>query len=389
MPTLLRLWSRIWPLAAAGLIGATIWFVSLALALDGVLDGAAPPRFGLVLVDLLIGAISMVLVVFRHRSPLLVAVLIAAGSGLSGAATGACLLAMVSLATHRRFGQIAIAVATVAGSAVAAEVLLGLSGLSDPSWVGAVSVLVAALAVSGIAVATGVAIGSRRAELAGLQREAELLREEQQTTIERAQLAERGRIARELHDELGHRLSVIALHSAALEYRPDLAPDQRASSVAAIRSAAQQALVDLRRTLGMLSEMPSDEPSPALTERLGELVEQVRQAGSTVTVQADPSVFEGLTPELSRTVFRVVQECLTNALRHAPGVSVNVEIDQTADWLRVAVSNRLAGVEPTSPGSGIGLAGIAERVRLNGGQLQIDQNLDGHFVVEVKLPWRR
>jgi signal transduction histidine kinase len=188
---------------------------------------------------------------------------------------------------------------------------------------------------------------------------------------------------------LGHRLSVIALHSAALEYRPDLAPEQRASSVAAIRTAAQQALVDLRRTLGMLAETPSDEPSPALNERIGELVEQVRQAGSTVTVQADPLVLKGLTPELSRTVFRVVQECLTNALRHAPGVPVNVEIDQTADWLRVEVSNRLAVVEPTSPGSGMGLAGIAERVRLNGGQLQVDHDLDGQFVVEVKLPWRK
>lgn len=385
MPTVKRLWRQLWPLVGAAIIGAIAWVLpelGAELGYEQTDDRIA--------LDLLIGLVSMVTVIFRHRAPFLVAVLIAAGSGFSAAATGALLLALVSLATHRKPAQIAAAVFTVASSALA-EWLLPAN--EQTQWLELPALLILAVTVSMIPVTLGLAIGSRRAEVESLQRETQMLRTEQQANAERARMAERGRIAGELHDELGHRLSVIAVHSAALEYRPDLPAEQRIASIAAIRTAAQQALIDLRHTLGMLAETPPGaEPSPDLGERIAELVDEVRRAGSPIEAELNPTVFTDQTmpAELQRHVFRIVQECLTNTIRHAPRCPVKLEVSARGSnevVIRVISDLPEIAVTEASPGSGMGLAGIAERVRLVGGQLRVQPDVAGKFEVEAVLPW--
>jgi signal transduction histidine kinase len=372
-------------MAVAAATGLLVWTVSWGLAVD------AEPGLPIwpALLDLMLAIAALVAAGFRHRAPTAVAVGVAAVSGWSAASLGALALVVISLSARRRPAAIAAVVAVQLGSTVSADLWL-----PGPSSVGTemtlAEFLAAALVGNALLVLVGLAIGARRAELDGLRREAVLLRAGQDAGAERARIGERGRIARELHDELGHRLSVIAVHSAALQYRPDMSDEQRTQSVAAIRDAAQRALVDLRHTLGMLAESPSgDEPSPDLHERLRQLVADVRRAGTPVVAELAPAVVAGALPDdLARHVFRIVQECLTNALRHAPGHEVRLSVTGTAGD-RVVVRSENAVPVGTLPGGGSarGLVGIGERARLAGGGLVVDRDDPRRFVVEAVLPW--
>lgn len=377
-----RAWSEIWRLAIAVIVGAVAWAGSLALALEA----GEEPLAWLVVLDVFAGLVSTVLVAFRHRAPLLIAVLTSILVGFSAASLGAWLLAVVSMATRRRLPDIGVAFAATVASGSAATMIFDLSQGKPVDWVYfPVLALIAA-----IPFVVGYARGARRAELDGLRREAALLRDEQAQIAEQARLAERARIAAEMHDALGHHLSVIAVQAAALKLHPDLPEPVRLESVSAIRTAAQQALAELRYTLGMLAEDSSDpEPSPQLSERIADLIEQVRQAGSPVDADLDHAHLGELPAELSRPVYRIVQECLTNAMRHAPGIPVRLTIDaQPGQAVRIRVANATATPPPPSPGSGLGLVGIAERVRLAHGELQV-RPTDEEFTVEARLPWLR
>lgn len=186
---------------------------------------------------------------------------------------------------------------------------------------------------------------------------------------DQARLAERLRIARDMHDSLGRRLSLVSIQAAALEVAP-LPPEQR-RAVSQLGAAAREAMTELYGVIGALRE-------PQCTVDIGALVTQFRDAGVPVTVEpAEP-------PAIGEAAYRVVEEGLTNAAKHAPGQPVSVSLRTEGDTLLVTVSNPAPPASPASTG-GRGLPGLDERVRLAGGLLHHGR-ADGRYRLTAMLP---
>ena len=207
----------------------------------------------------------------------------------------------------------------------------------------------------------------------------------------RVLLEERTRIARELHDVVAHHMSVIAIQAEAAPYRVPDPPGELTGSFAAIRASALQALEELRRVLGVLrAEGDGDEgaevaPPPTL-DRLDELVAGVRGAGLAVET-AVAGTPRPLPPGVDLSAYRIVQEALSNAMRHAPGAEVRVEIAYAPAALRLCVANgppRAAASTP--PGPGHGLLGMRERAAMLGGELNAAPTSGGGYAVTAVLP---
>jgi signal transduction histidine kinase len=212
--------------------------------------------------------------------------------------------------------------------------------------------------------------------------------------VEQARTHERARIAREMHDVLAHRISLLSLHAGALEFRPDAPPEEIARAAGVIRSSAHQALEDLRAVIGVLREDPDgadpERPQPTLAD-LPALIDESRAAGMRVTytwvVAPEAAVPEGL----GRNAYRIVQEGLTNARKHARGSAVDVAVDGApGDALTIEVRNRLpvgAFVGAAIPGTGVGIIGLAERASLAGGRLEHGRTETGDYRLWAWLPW--
>ncbi|BCB78496.1 histidine kinase [Phytohabitans flavus] len=204
----------------------------------------------------------------------------------------------------------------------------------------------------------------------------------------RTVLEERTRIAREMHDVVAHHMSMIAVQAETAPYRlPDLPTPARAEFTA-IAGAAREALTDMRRLLGVLRSEgaePLTAPQPGLAD-IPELVAAAQRAGVTATLD----VAEGEAPSeaVGLAAYRIVQEALANASRHAPGAAVRVEIRPwTADLsLRVHNGPPRSAPEP-APGDGHGIAGMRERATLLGGDLLAGPTPDGGFAVAARLPY--
>jgi signal transduction histidine kinase len=205
----------------------------------------------------------------------------------------------------------------------------------------------------------------------------------------RAVLEERTRIAREMHDVVAHHMSMIAVQAETAPYRLGELPDTARTEFLAIAGAAREALTDMRRLLGVLRSdlaAPLTAPQPGLTD-VPELVAAARRAGVT----ADLDVAEGEEPPeaVGLAAYRIVQEALANASRHAPGAAVRVEIRPWTSDLTVRVHNgppAQAAVDP-DPGEGHGIAGMRERVLLLGGELFTGPTSEGGFTVAARLPY--
>ncbi|MFF5110458.1 sensor histidine kinase [Streptosporangium sp. NPDC000509] len=228
------------------------------------------------------------------------------------------------------------------------------------------------------------------AELVGTGwRLADRLEREQQAVADRARIRERARIAGDMHDSLGHDLTLIAVRAGALELDPRLDARQQAA-VGELREAAGAATERLREIIGVLradDEQPSRVP-PA--ESVEALVERVRNSGVTVTLERLGDTGD-LPPMVGLAVQRVVQEALTNAAKHAPGAAVHVRLVRDGAMLGLSVVNDPATVAPL-PGvasGGSGLVGLDERVRLAGGTLRAGETPDGGFEVVAELPVTR
>jgi signal transduction histidine kinase len=201
---------------------------------------------------------------------------------------------------------------------------------------------------------------------------------------DQAVLEERARIARELHDVVAHHVSTIAIQADTARLATPGMPPDGAEKLEAIGDTARDAMTDMRRILGVLRSEPGErEPQPGL-EGIGDLIEAARSAGTPVRLVLEEPVAP-LAPSVELTAYRVVQEALTNARRHAPGAAVEVELHYDADALRVRV--RDDGPGPSGDADGLGLIGMHERVATVGGQLTVGPaGGGGGFVVEARLP---
>ncbi|MFI0905699.1 sensor histidine kinase [Streptomyces sioyaensis] len=209
----------------------------------------------------------------------------------------------------------------------------------------------------------------------------------------RTLLEERALIARELHDVVAHHMSVIAIQAEAAPYRVENTPPELATSFATIRENAVAALTELRRILGVVrsadpdafAEGDPEAPQPTLAT-LDSLLDSVRSAGlnvEAVVTGAPRPLPQGV--ELS--AYRIVQEGLSNALRHSPGAEARVEISYVLGGLGVRIVNgRPSRLAKPSPGAGHGVLGMRERVQMLGGEMTADHTEDGGFEVAAFIP---
>ncbi|MEU3464098.1 histidine kinase [Streptomyces sp. NPDC006733] len=403
-PSPLGVPAPVWRFLLAVALGAAAWITQAAVLLSEPLSPARTDRVGAaLLLDLLLGAAALAVLPLRRRYPLAVACLLVAAAPLSVAGLGAMTLTVVSMATYRRRRWVVLVGAlTAAGGAVAAGVYRPwLSPAADGRAASVAANVVVILLIFTAAVATGYYVAARRELLASLRERALTAERERALADRAARDAERTRIAREMHDDLAHRISLVALHAGALTFREDLSRAETAATAQTIRANAQLALVELRQVLGVLrSGQPSgaERSQPALTE-LPALLADAREAGSVVRLDtsglpgATAPDLAAITGALSLTSFRIVQEALTNARKHAPGAPVTVRLAGTpGEQLRIEVRNPV-GLTVAPPGgsplpsAGVGLTGLGERAELAGGVLRFGLAEDGDFTLLARLPW--
>ncbi|MFJ1752052.1 sensor histidine kinase [Kitasatospora sp. NPDC088134] len=267
-----------------------------------------------------------------------------------------------------------------------------------PTWVYAVTAAFVAVGMAVAPVVSGLYVGARRRlveslkdRAQGLETELTLLAEQARERAWRARAEERTRIAREMHDVVAHRVSLMVVHAAAVERIVPKDPVKAQQSAKLIGETGRQALDELREILGVLRMTEPREQVEAPVGGLGELpelVEQSRIAGMAVslTVSGDPA---GYAAEAEQTAYRVVQEGLTNAHKHAGGARVAVLLAYVPNGVRVSVVNDCPGADGVAlPSGGNGLVGMRERVLALGGAFHSGPEPDGGFRVEAVLPSR-
>lgn len=377
----------IWRYTLAGLISLIAWATVVITMAEANIEHAG--FFAWVFLgDLGLGLVSYILMRQRHRWPGPVAIFTTLASFFSTASTGPAVWMIGSLTMRHRWRLLAVVFPlNIVATIVQERFYPGQDDL--PVWV---SFLVGSL-ILGLVMAIGYAMGSQRDLMVSLHDRAETVEREQQARIARAQAGERTRIAREMHDVLAHRISLVAMHAGALSYRTDLTPEEQATAARTIEENAHQALRDLRDVLGVLRDpmTPVDAaaelPQPVLAD-IPALVEEGRASGMRINL--DQNV-DGAVPDgLGRTAYRIVQEALTNARKHAPGTTVDVTLAGNREGgLTVRVHNaRPVGPETAGlPDSGLGLLGLDERVALTGGRFRHGRHERGGYVVEAWLPW--
>jgi len=242
--------------------------------------------------------------------------------------------------------------------------------------------------------AWGMYIGSRRELLWTLRQRAVRAEQEQELRAASARDAERARIAREMHDVLAHRISQVSMHAGALAYRKDLGSEEMRTNAALIQATANDALTDLRGVLGVLREPGTgrsiEGPQPTYAD-LPALIEDARAAGMSIQYDdrlATTATGAELPAGAGRTVYRIVQEGLTNARKHAPGAAVTVRLSGSPEsGVDLEVCNPIGFTgTPAAPGAGLGLLGLTERAKLRDGTLQAERS-DGSFVLHAWIPW--
>jgi signal transduction histidine kinase len=366
------------PAVAGSLLGLSAVSESIARAGSGGASGNA--LFALLLLGLA-GTLPLVLL---RGYPSAVAVAISAASVLS-------LVAFQTLTIAGLVAQLTILYWLGRSSspllalvlAVAFPVLL----LADPSpgdEMRVLGVLLASLAPA--AALAGIALRARgEAQEHGAARQVIA-----GTLVEHTARGERARIARELHDVVAHHISMVAVQAETARLTTPGMPAAGAQRLSAIGDTARAALTEMRRLLGVLredaqAEVADRQPQPGLRQ-LNELLDESREAsgsGTRLIVWGTPVTFD---PGVELAVYRIVQEALTNARRHAPGAAVDVELHYAADALRLRIRDNGPGPPPAGAASGNGLLGMAERASAVGGDLRTGPAAGGGFLVEARMP---
>ena len=299
------------------------------------------------------------------------------------AADAAILIALYWVALEGPLRTVAVAAATVEVGAVMAALHWG-SRAQLQVWVGLSGLTVAATVL-------GIMIRQRRALLHSMLEEARRLVLERDREGQLAAAAERARIAREMHDIVSHNLTVMIALADGAGYAMQSAPDQALPAIERVSATGRQALVEMRRLLGVLRDEPQDnplEPQPGL-DRLDDLLARVNAAGIPVTVDVDGDPRQ-LAEGVQVTVFRVAQEALTNALKHAVRpASAHVTLRCGSGDVQLDVTNTGCAPPTTrSPGvsgGGRGLRGMRERASAYGGELDAGPTAGGGWQVRLRL----
>lgn len=243
---------------------------------------------------------------------------------------------------------------------------------TDIPWIGTIVLLPGVL---------GMAFGSRARSLREAEARAARLEREREETV----AAERSRIARELHDVIAHAVSVMTVQAGAAEEMLKVDPERAVDPVHAVQQTGRQALVEMKRLVGMLragDEEVGLDPQPGLAD-LPRLIEQMRGAGLPIELEIAGRQ-RTLPIGVDLSAYRVVQEALTNALKHGNGTEARVGIDFGERELSIEVANAVGNARGVDDGHG--LVGMRERIAIFGGTLVAGPEADGGFAVRVKLP---
>jgi signal transduction histidine kinase len=368
------------------------WIVDTALflfaAVLAVTSGVNSVQHGLhgplLAIDAIGGVVLCLALWWRRRWPLALGLASLPVLAVSSSAGPAGVIILYTVAAYRRW-QLAVLVAT------AQVALLPLQRAIQPPVTSLTTYYLTGTLGSAVVVAWGMFRRSRRQAQRERTRRAEA---EEQLRIEQIRYAERTRIAREMHDVLAHRISLLSLHAGALEFRPDAPPEEVARAAAVIRASAHQALDDLRAVIGVLRDKTDGQgpqpPQPTLVALPG-LLDESRAAGMRIQAEVRLPDLAAVPDTIGRHALRIVQEALTNARKHATSAPVELRLDGApGDGLAIEVRNPspvLATGESTIPGTGTGLLGLAERATLSGGRLEHGLDEQGRFRLQAWLPW--
>ncbi|WP_406636351.1 sensor histidine kinase [Amycolatopsis sp. WGS_07] len=344
----------------------------LGLTLAGELPGANRPWFWPIAV-----AVTCVAVLLRRRFPL-IAMLVTVGVALATPPMWATSVTLYTVASVRGL-RWPTAVAVLAEIGLMASFFRP-STLEDWRSFGISLLLVVLPALAGLW------MHQRAALLAALRDRAEQAERERDLLGERAVTAERRRIAREMHDVVAHRVSIVALQAGALSVRAK--DDETAQLAEVIRESSSAALNELRDILQVLRDdgpEPRSLPDPTLSGVL-QLADDLAAAGAQVRASL-PDPMPDVPDPVGRAAYRIVQEALTNAAKHAPGTAIDVRLSTSDDDLVVEVANPLAD-SAGLPGAGYGVIGMRERVTLTGGTLHAGPDGAGSYRVRAAFPLR-
>ncbi|WP_327394367.1 sensor histidine kinase [Streptomyces phaeochromogenes] len=270
-----------------------------------------------------------------------------------------------------------------------------------PGWSSPAVVLLVAGVLAGLVRVGGRRLTASRDRFTQLQRD-------QEEAMRRAVEEERARIAAELHDVVTHNVSVMVIQAGAARKVMDTAPERSKEALLAVEAGGRAAMSELRHVMGLLAapdtgrpDSPADglEPQPGLGH-LDALIERVRAAGTPVAIAVSRPP-EPLPPGVDLAAYRVVQEALTNTIKHAPGADASVTIGHTDDCLEIEVTDTGAAHDAPSTGAngtgtgtaavagnGRGLIGLRERLTVYGGELTAGPTLAGGYRIRARVPWR-
>ena len=368
------------------IVDSVLFLLAAVLGLANLMTSARQGVHGpLLVIDATGAAMACLALWWRRRRPLAVGLAVVAltlVSPAAGSAGGG--VSLYTVAAYRRW-QLACLVAAIQVA------LLPLAHAIQPQTVSLAVYYLGGTLGPAVIVAWGMFRRTRRQaqrERAGRAEAVEQLR------VEQIRYAERTRIAREMHDVLAHRISLLSLHAGALEFRPDAPPEEVARAAGVIRASAHQALEDLRAVIGVLRDGPDgpgpEPPQPTLAALPG-MLEESRAAGMGIQADVGLDDLAAVPDAIGRHALRIVQEALTNARKHATAAPVELRLDGgPGDGLTIEVRNptpALATAEPKIPGTGAGLLGLAERATLSGGRLEHGLDDRGQFRLHAWLPW--
>jgi signal transduction histidine kinase len=347
------------------LVDAVFVLLAVAMGLVGLLAPGAPGTVYTAVSAVALALSCTALLVRRRYAVTLAAILIVASVWLP-VVSGASLIALFTAAVHRRVSLVLPLVALAALSALA-QLRIG-PELAEPLYWPAVAVT---LLITLLVVGWGVATRARRQIVLMMAERIQRLQAEQEARLHAARQAVRERIARDMHDSLAHRLSLITMSAGTLEFRGATPPEDMADMIGIVRTNAQLALAELREVVTALRDGESDAAPPGgsarLAERIAELVDQARDSGQRVEYHW--RVPDDLPAGLGESVFRVVQEGLSNARKHAPDSEVAMIGALDGPEITVDFVNDRGPERSGSDGNG--LRGMTERVEAAGGTVSV------------------